>query len=195
MKLAGNHYKDAGKGVVMRVFVAVEIQDGDVLGSIRDVQNELGIRARPVATQNMHFTLQFLGEVSEDRIPGITSALRTVRFSPFGLEIRCIGAFPRPEMPRIVWIGTDREGGENMARLARSVENVLKPLGFSRDRAFRPHLTIFRIKSRIGDITKDLDRFEGTKFGRVVISEIRLKQSRLAPSGPTYSDLEVVRAE
>ncbi len=178
----------------MRVFVAVEVRDGGVLESIRDVQSRLGIGARPVATQNMHFTLQFLGEVSEDRIPGIAAALGTVEFSPFELEIRGIGAFPRPEMARTVWIGTDREGGEGMARLARGVESALGPLGFSQDRAFRPHLTIFRIKSRIGDVTKDLDRFAGTKFGRVAVSEMRLKQSRLAPSGPVYSDLGVIRA-
>jgi len=178
----------------MRVFVAVEIREEDVLESIRGVQDGLDLEARPVAAENMHFTLQFLGEVSEGRIPGVVSALKAVTFSPFELAIRGVGAFPGPKAPRVIWAGTDAEGGEKMKSLARSVEDALRPLGFSQDRAFRPHLTIFRVKNKVGDITKDLDRFCKTRFGKVTVSEIRLKRSRLAPSGPAYSDLGAVAA-
>jgi len=178
----------------MRVFVAVEIREEGVLEAIRGVQNELELGARPVAAENMHFTLQFLGEVSEGRISRVVSALKSVTFSPFELAVQGMGAFPGPKAPRVIWAGTDAGGGEKMKKLARGVEDALRPLGFSQDRAFRPHLTIFRIKNRVGDITKDLDRFGQTRFGKVTVSEIKLKQSRLAPSGPAYSDLGAVAA-
>ena len=49
----------------MRTFVAIEVTDQNVLNSIRQVQSELNIKAKPVELHNMHFTVQFLGEVSE----------------------------------------------------------------------------------------------------------------------------------
>jgi len=178
----------------MRVFVAVEIREEGVLEAIRGVQDGLSLDARPVAAENMHFTLQFLGEVPEGRIAEVASALKAVTFSPFELAVQGVGAFPGPEAPRVIWVGADAEGGEKMKRLARGVEDALRPLGFSQDRAFRPHLTVFRIKSGAGDITRDLGRFDGKRFGKVTVSEIKLKRSRLTPSGPVYSDLEAVAA-
>jgi len=45
----------------MRTFVAVEITDAQVLESIKKLQSEIKISAKPVEIQNMHFTLMFLG--------------------------------------------------------------------------------------------------------------------------------------
>jgi len=47
----------------MRIFVAIEINDKNVLDSISKIQSELKINAKPVKIQNLHFTVQFLGEV------------------------------------------------------------------------------------------------------------------------------------
>ena len=47
----------------MRIFVAIEVSDKDVLNSIHKIQTELNIKAKPVELHNMHFTVQFLKEV------------------------------------------------------------------------------------------------------------------------------------
>ena len=52
----------------MRTFVAIEVSDQDVLNSVSKVQAELNIKAKPVEVHNMHFTVQFLGEVSEEMV-------------------------------------------------------------------------------------------------------------------------------
>ena len=52
----------------MRTFVAIEVNNKDVLNSIHKIQTELNIKAKPVELHNMHFTVQFLGEVSEEMI-------------------------------------------------------------------------------------------------------------------------------
>ena len=49
----------------MRVFVAVEISDNEVIKSIEKFQKTIQINARPVESKNFHFTLQFLGEISD----------------------------------------------------------------------------------------------------------------------------------
>ena len=75
------------------------------------------------------------------------------------------------------------------------MEEKLAPLGFKSDKPFKPHLTIFRVKNKIGDISKKIERFKETNLGKDVISELKFKQSILTPNGPIYSDLKVVNAQ
>lgn len=173
----------------MRSFVAVEITEQEIIDKIRNIQDELKIKAKPVNSKNMHFTLQFLGDITESTSKNIQKALQTVSFEPFELLLKGIGVFPKPELPRVVWIGTDEKGGKNLKDLAHMVNDVLSPLGFQSDKPFKPHLTIFRIKSKIGDITKDLERFRGIELGPQQITQFKLKKSILTSKGPTYSDL------
>ena len=67
----------------MRTFVAIEVSDQNVLNSISQVQSELNIKAKPVELYNMHFTVQFLGEVSEEMIGKISGVLSGLEFSSF----------------------------------------------------------------------------------------------------------------
>ena len=179
----------------MRTFVAAEINSEEVLSSIKKFQSEFDIKAKPVTTNNIHFTLLFLGEISEEVSINVQDALNSVQFEEFDVQFEGTGAFPKPSFPRVIWVGTDENGGENLKKLALQVENVLSPLGFHSDKPFRPHVTIFRIKNKIGDISDKLERFSSTKFGSQKISEIKFKQSVLTPDGPDYSDLQVIKAK
>ena len=60
---------------------------------------------------------------------------------------------------------------------------------------FKPHVTIFRIKSKIEDMTDKLEKFSSYSFGKQMISEIKLKKSELTPNGPIYTDLLVVKGK
>jgi len=79
--------------------------------------------------------------------------------------------------------------------LASQVEKKLGPLGFRPDKPFKPHLTIFRVKNRIDDISGTIERFKKVELGKYTMTELKLKQSVLTPSGPIYSDLQVVFAQ
>jgi 2'-5' RNA ligase len=178
----------------MRTFVAAEITSQEVLDSIEKLQTSLKIAAKPVQVHNMHFTLLFLDEISDDMSRMVKAQLNTIEFSPFDITFEGVGAFPKPKFPRVVWVGVDSIGGKNLVELAKKVEEKLSPLGFRPDKAFKPHVTIFRIKNKIGDIADELSKHSGTKFGTQKISEIKFKQSVLTSTGPIYSDLEVIRA-
>ena len=178
----------------MRTFVAIEISNNDVKKSIKHFQSNLKINAKPVNLEQLHFTLQFLGEVSEEQVQNIMKSLKTIKFSEFVVNLKGIGAFPKPKFPRVIWIGTDEEGGRNLIELAKKVEIVLKPLGLVSDKPFKPHITIFRIKKKIGDITEELNEQKIMDFGIQEISSIKLKKSELTSQGPIYSDLEEVSA-
>lgn len=179
----------------MRVFVAVEVNEKKVIDSITQFQSKLDIKAKPVEPNNLHFTLQFLGEISEDMAEKIKVALRTINFSEFNVEFRGIGAFPKMKFPRVIWIGTDTDGGNSLVSLAQKVQVLLEPLGFTLDKPFKSHITIFRIKNKVGDISKELEKFSSYEFGSQKISSIKLKKSILTPEGPIYSDLEEVKAK
>lgn len=178
----------------MRTFVAIEITNLQVIDSIKKFQSELNINAKPVESKNFHFTLEFLGEISEEMVQKVISALKTIEFSRFNVILKGVGAFPKPKFPRVVWIGSEEAGGKLMMDLAKKVENVLEPLGFSSDKPFKPHLTVFRIKKKIGDITEELKEKRTMEFGKLTVTGIKLKKSELTPNGPNYSDLLEVKA-
>ena len=91
----------------MRTFVAIEVNNNNVLNSIHQTQSELNIKAKPVELHNMHFTVQFLGEVSDEMIRKISDALNSIEFSAFSITFAGIGAFPKPNSPRVIWVGVN----------------------------------------------------------------------------------------
>jgi len=179
----------------MRTFVAAEINSEEVLSSIKKFQSEFEITAKPVSLNNIHFTLLFLGEISEQVSDKVQDALNSIQFEEFDVQFQGIGAFPKASSPRVIWVGTDEIGAEHLKKLAFQVENTLSPSGFHSDKPFQPHVTIFRIKNKIGNISDKLKRYSTTKFGIQKISEIKFKQSVLTPDGPNYSDLQVIKAK
>jgi len=177
----------------MRVFVSIEISNDEVINSIKNFQKLIKIDAKPTELKNLHFTLQFLGEVSEQIIDKIIQSLNTIKFSKFNISLKGIGAFPKLKSPKIIWIGTDEKSGKIMIELSKKVEKALEPLGFSTDKPFKPHITVFRIKKKIGDITEEMENHKNVNFGIQEITSIKLKKSELTLNGPVYSDLMEIK--
>jgi 2'-5' RNA ligase len=179
----------------MRAFVAVEIQDDNILDAITKVQSEFKIKATAVNKKNMHFTLLFLGEITEESASNVKKALSTISFKPIEVRFTHVGAFPNPRSPRVIWIGVDETASKQLVDLAALVEKKLEPLGFKSDKPFKAHLTIFRIKNRIDDISGMIEKFKKIDLGNYTMTELKFKQSILTPNGPIYSDLQVVLAQ
>lgn len=173
----------------MRTFVAVEISNDQVINMISKFQLEINVNAKPVKPQNLHFTLQFLGEISEEKIKEVIIALKKIEFSRFSIQFIGVGGFPNRKFPRIIWIGTDTNGGNALNNLAKKVEDALSPLDLKKDKPFKPHITIFRIKNKIQNISKELQKFESFEFGNQDIASFKIKQSVLTSNGPIYFDL------
>jgi len=178
----------------VRTFIAIEVNDQGVLNSIHKIQAELNIKAKPVELHNMHFTVQFLGEVTEEVVRKISDALNSIEFSAFSITFASIGVFPKPNSPRVIWIGTD-DGINELEKLAEMIRSKLSHLGFSPDKKFKPHVTIFRVKNKIEDMSDKLEKFSSYYFGKQTVSEIKLKKSELTPNGPIYTDLLVVKGK
>ena len=179
----------------MRTFVAVEISSQQVINKISKFQSEININAKPVESENLHFTIQFLGEITEEKAEKVMDVLQEIKFSNFLIKFRGIGVFPKLKFPRVIWIGTDEDGGKALVKLAKKVEDALKPLGFTSDKPFKPHITVFRIKNKNKDIKKQLQKYELYEFGSQEITNFKFKQSVLTSQGPIYSNLEEINGQ
>lgn len=165
----------------MRIFAAVDVDDPGATCKIAELQSELAGMGRPVPAENLHFTLQFLGEADGGTVQRVSDALGAVRFEPFDISLQGVGAFPDAGRPRVVWVGA---GGRGLGRLAGMVEAALAPLGFARDRPFAPHLTVLRAgRGAAGFRERD------GGFGTQRVEAFKLKSSVPGQGGSAYSDL------
>ncbi len=155
----------------------------------------MDVDAKPIKSKNFYFTLQFLGEVSDEITHEIIQALCKIKFSSFYVDLKGVGAFPKIKSLRIIWVGTDENGGNMLIKLSEKVKEALEPLGFFSNKSFKPHITIFRIKKKIKDITDDLKNKKSEDFGLQKVSSIKLKKSELTSNGPIYSDLVEIKAQ
>ena len=174
----------------MRAFVAVFPPPG-VRKALIGAARELPVvgEVRWVRPENVHLTLKFLGDVSKDDLLGrVTEALEPVcgRHEPFEAEPSGFGAFPSARRARILWAGIG-EGSEPLRALAKDVEASLEPLGFGReDRAYMPHLTLGRARSR--PVVLEAVETPSTVPG-FTVRHMELVQSVLGGAGATYSTL------
>ena len=180
----------------IRTFAAIELS-----GSIKE-RIETHIKklrsavpeANPSWTRvdNIHLTLKFFGDVEETRIERIARAVSKAvdTFAPFDISIGDTGAFPKPSQPRVLWIGIEDTTGQ-LSRLHNRFEEECALEGFDKEsRAFRPHLTIARIRKpegarRLAEVNKELN-FPSMKLR---VSELVVFRSELSSKGSKYTPL------
>ena len=125
-----------------RLFIAV-LPDDQVRSALVSLQkhHELNRIGRCVKAENLHITLQFLGNVDIDQIPEITEFIQQLKFGALTLHLNQIGFFPRS---RVVWAGSDSECS-NLASLAAQVrDNNPFKLKRRESRRFIAHVTLAR---------------------------------------------------
>lgn len=183
----------------MRAFIAVDI-DEVVRKEIDGIMTRLKkgaqfTSANPawVSADNIHITLKFLGEISDDMIPKIEKVLKktAAETKPFDLEIRKIGVFPDMHRPKVVWIGIDH-GKKLLFNLQENLEKKMVLNEFeSEDRPFSPHITIARLKSLKGtaQFMDVVHSHVSCSAGTCLIKELILFKSVLKPGGPEYTPL------
>ena len=176
------------------MFIAAEISDVEILKKIQTFQDKLEINAKPTKIDQIHFTIQFLGEIDEKKCTKVKNVLKEISFPQFELSLKGVGGFPKLNNPRIIWVGIDK-GGQKLSEIANEIGMKLTTLGFKENKKFKPHLTIFRIKEKIDDVSSLLQKYETAEFGSETVSKIKLKKSVLSPEGPEYSDLLEVNAK
>ena len=176
----------------MRLFIAISL-NSEIQRELSNLQKSLvsskGIRW--VKPQNIHLTLNFLGEVDEQRISLIKEAIQraTRGVSPFSLSFGGLGAFPNLKAPRVIWVGLKSE--KEVVSLQQRLEKELSRIGFSPEkRKFQPHLTLGRVKflENKKEFIKRMQELEQASLSsKLRVDKIELIESKLTPQGPIYS--------
>ncbi len=185
----------------MRLFVAVDLDEARRLAAGRAASDlarrlsatGLGRAVKWVEPRNLHLTIRFIGEADDARAARIQQALAQSLHTPtFDLALGGLGVFPPGGSPRVLWVGVV-QGASALSDLHDEVEGRLQAIGEPPEgRGLSAHLTLARFK--------DLDRVQGEAVRRALrevrceagpcrIEAATLYQSRLAPSGPTYTPL------
>jgi 2'-5' RNA ligase len=184
---------------MIRAFIAITVNES-ILGRCREISDglrELNLEGRFAQTRSIHLTLNFLGNIEEEKLPAIEKILRETagEVKPFKVEFRKLGAFPNLSRIRVVWIGVHPV--DLLVDLQGKLQERLKPLGFpGEDRPFNPHLTLLRLKSQknlSGLIEYVEGEGAGEQAGLLVVEEVHLYQSILKPGGAEYRKLVTAR--
>ena len=144
-----------------------------------------------VAPENIHLTLKFCGEVTNEDVPEageiISSCLEG--FRPFQLSVRGIGAFPNPERPRVVFAEAVDEPSV-LKEIYTKLNGELGRVGVKREkRGFRSHVTIGRVRRPGVRLALGAEMLN-QDFGTMEVSEVVFMMSELTPKGPIYSPVQ-----
>jgi len=196
----GRHGVVCSELSMVRTFIAIDIEDDETRGrlaSVRDYLLDSRADLKPVATENIHLTLRFIGEIPVSKVNEICSILQeNLRFKPFKMRIEGLGVFPNIHRPRVVWAGVT-EGSSQLTELHSTIESLLRRLRIPPSREkFVPHITIARVKSgrNIARLVKYIEQYINEFFGEIIVDKVKVKRSILTPQGPIYSDLCVIKA-
>ena len=177
----------------MRAFIAVDLNSEEVRHGIVKIQSVLeqsGADIKSVEPQNLHFTIRFLGEISEGEADDISGVLDEIDIPSFRVVFNGLGYFPHARRISVIWVGV-KDGGSELISLAEQVEERLVQLNLKPEKKFVPHLTICRVKSGRNreQLIQAADQYGDTYLGTDTVSSIKLKKSQLTPKGPIYTDV------
>ena len=177
-----------------RTFCAVELsaevraQLQDHVRSLREAVPEAAASwSKP---ENVHLTLKFFGNVPREKLTRISDVSSRVskQFSSFEIGIGNTGVFPKPGRPQVLWIGVEDPSGQ-LTELQRRFEEECAKEGFAKEnRAYKPHLTLARLRHPEG-ARKLAETHLQTKFSliEVNVTEFVVFRSELSPKGSRYT--------
>jgi 2'-5' RNA ligase len=179
----------------VRLFLAINIESS-VRRAILDATAPLRAAAPTLSwvdESRLHLTLKFLGEQPEAALQALADSVTAVarKHKQFTMRLHEIGAFPNFRRARVVWMGIERD--PRLELLHHDVEVACEALGFELEgRAFRPHLTLARVKERTDkDELRRLSRAsKGVDFEEETgVESIDLMQSNLNQPAARYERL------
>lgn len=183
----------------MRLFVAIEAPPEwrkIAEGVQRSLSDRFGDAIRPVAPENMHITLRFIGEVDDLATPRLKEALAS-RLPPIEvrLELDGVRTFGAAAHTSSAWLSVagDVEGLRDLHD--RTNEAVDDALGVPfEEQRYKPHLTLARVRNRASAedrraLAEYVRQIEAPSSELFIAREVSLIRSRRSGSGPHYETL------
>lgn len=186
----------------MRTFIAIELPE-EIKAYLAKIQNDLrkiGADVKWVEPENLHLTLKFLGERDDKKIKQISELLKEISkdTTSYKIRISSLGAFPKTEAPRVIWVGIS-EGDNQTKAIAKRLEEEIAHLGIPKeDRPLSSHITLGRTHSglHVDKLSNELNNLAGKIISQEFsVTKITLFKSTLTAKGPIYEALKEINLE
>ena len=165
---------------MIRLFTALKIPD--------DVKEELvGLKesfpgVKWVKKNNLHLTLQFIGEISEEKYHKIKDELEDVQMSTFEL---CLGKVERFG-EKVIYASV--EHSDDLMDLQQMVREKIESIVTVEKKKFIPHVTLARLnEASVHDLAAFLQTNHDYESREFSIQSFCLFSSKLTKDGPIYA--------
>ncbi len=177
----------------IRTFIAIKIPIAlvnafdDMLSEMRRIDS--GVKW--VNPRSIHLTLKFLGSITPDQREKVFESVATAVQGEPALTLKTAqpGAFPSMKRPKVFWLGLQPDHLDDLSRIHTKLETELAKNGFPKEtRAFKPHLTIGRVKNakNLAEVTKKCIGYTFPQFG-IPVTKMLVMKSELSRSGAIYT--------
>ena len=150
--------------------------------------------ARWIRPENLHITLKFIEELSQDSVDQVGEILQEIEFHSFEISLR--GVFLLEPPTGSVLCGGLKETPGVLTEIHKKINSGFRKLNIPADtHKFLPHTTLARLKnpntSRVHEYLKEYRTFETVPF---TVNEFHLYQNELQSGGAVYSILRTYPA-
>jgi 2'-5' RNA ligase len=166
-----------------RLFVAIPLPD-EGIESLTSIFHGIP-NAKWKNEDQLHLTLQFIGEVDQRSYDHIRGALANIHFPSFPLEIHGIGHFASKKVPKILWAGV--KSNDSLLDLQKEISKSLKHFPSPDKKKFIPHITLAKLRN-VNELSL-AQYFQSNSlfnFGPFPITEFNLYSSILTSEKAIY---------
>ena len=173
----------------MRCFIAIDLPEhvkAKIFHTFETLQDKNLFRGKFVEKENIHLTLKFLGNISEEKIEDVKEKLREIKFEKFNCEIGEAGVFDERHI-KVLWVDLV---SDKLKDLQKQISEEFQKIP-SDHKKFSSHITTVRVKS-VRDRLELLNEIKKINLKKLdfVIEEFVLMKSELMREGPKYKILE-----
>ncbi len=161
----------------IRVFTAVDVPASIYTWARPLLETVSSYGCRIIPPEKMHLTLQFHGDCTQEDITQIQAHIESLDVHPFTVSVQGCGAFPKPQFPRVIWLGAEHPSLHMLA------------MQFSQKRSFTPHITVARQKQPSSSMETVLQQYQDAEWGQFPIETLTLYKSILKPGGAEHVPL------
>lgn len=169
-----------------RLFAAIDLPEATQVFLANLDPKIRGVRWAEAA--QMHLTLGFFGDVTNDVDLALRKKLRAIEFGAFFLPITGMGTFPARGAPKIIWVGVG-SAHPHLFQIYKRVQEAALAAGIEPDlRPWHPHISLARCREVASpSIRKFLQSNTDLDAGMVRIEAFHLYSSKLTPGGPIHT--------
>ena len=128
-----------------RCFICIEISR-EAIDEVENIQKQIKKKnifyGKFTEPENLHLTLKFLGEISEEKIEDVRKELGEIKQQGFEASLGELGTFIN-RYNSILWINLN---GKQIWGLQEIIDAKMRGLGFAPEERFMSHITIARMK-------------------------------------------------